>query len=50
VGQFRIVGQVGNLRADCESAQTARVNNPRAGWHPAPQPKLTLYSSEALRC
>jgi hypothetical protein len=22
------VGQVGNLRADCQSAQTARVNNP----------------------
>jgi hypothetical protein len=25
------LGQVGNLRADCQSAQTARVNNPRAG-------------------
>ncbi len=28
VGQFQDVGQVGNLRADCQSAQTARVNNP----------------------
>jgi len=24
------VGQVANLRADCQSAQTARVSNPRA--------------------
>jgi hypothetical protein len=31
------VGQVGNLRAEWKSAQTARVNNPRAGCHPAPQ-------------
>src|ERR1035438_3799700 len=37
------VGQVNNLRADCQSAQMARVNNPRAGWHPAPQAKrITL--------
>ena len=28
MGQFQDVGQVGNLRADCQSAQTARVNNP----------------------
>jgi hypothetical protein len=27
------VGQVANLRADWQSAQTARVCNPRAGWH-----------------
>src|ERR1035438_10240520 len=37
------VGQVNNLRADCQSAQMARVNNPCAGWHPAPQAKrITL--------
>jgi len=30
------VGQVANLRADCQSAQATRVNNARAGWHPAP--------------
>ncbi len=27
-GLVRVVGQVGNLRADWQSAQTARVNNP----------------------
>jgi hypothetical protein len=26
--KFQHVGQVGNLRADCQSAQTGRVNNP----------------------
>ncbi len=30
-GQFQHVGQVANLRADWQSAQTARVSNPRAG-------------------
>jgi len=31
------VGRLVTLRADWQSAQTARVNNPRAGCHPAPQ-------------
>jgi len=48
VGQFRHVGQVANLRADCQSAQKARVSNPRAGWHPAPHAKLT--HCPAFRC
>ena len=43
VGQVvltQVVLTVANLRADCQSARTARVNNPRAGWHPAPRPKF----------
>ena len=43
VGQFQRVGQVDNLRADWQSAQRARVSNPRAGYHPAPQTELTHY-------
>ena len=31
VAQFEHVGQVDNLRADWQSAQTARVNNPNVG-------------------
>jgi hypothetical protein len=37
------VGQVGNLRADCQSAQTARVNNPLQDGILPHMLKLTYY-------
>jgi hypothetical protein len=37
------VGQVGNLRADCQSAQTARVNNPLQDGILPHMLKLTHY-------
>jgi hypothetical protein len=37
------VGQLGNLRADCQSAQTARVNNPLQDGILPHMLKLTHY-------
>ena len=34
------MGQLGKLRADCESARAAILNR-RAGWHPAPHGSQT---------
>jgi hypothetical protein len=36
------VGQVVNLRADCQSAQIAAVNNRAQDSHPAPQWAINL--------
>ncbi len=41
--QFQQVGQVGNLRADSQSAQTARVSNPLQDDILPHILKLTLY-------
>ena len=42
------MGQVGNLRADCQSAQTARVNNPLQDGILPHVLKLTHYRGRTL--